>query len=213
VVFGQYRAGLVGGTMVPGYREEPDVAPDSQTETFVAMRLEVANWRWYGVPFFLRTGKRLPRRATQIAVRFRRPPVSIFGNRPTGAGAGMGVGVGVGAGAPNTLIITIQPDEGFDLCFDVKAPGQPLVITSESLRFRYNEKFERLPEAYETLLLDLLLGDQTLYIWSEVVETAWRVYTPLLENRPPLCMYPAGTWGPIEADRLMALAGSEWIVT
>jgi glucose-6-phosphate 1-dehydrogenase len=200
VVFGQYGAGTIGGAQVPAYRSEPDVAPDSQTETFVAMRLEVANWRWYGVPFYLRTGKRLPRHATQIAVRFRRPPVSIFESLPTSATS------------PNTLVITIQPDEGFNLGFQVKAPGQPLEIVQESLRFRYAETFQRLPEAYETLLLDVMLGDQTLFVWSEVAEAAWRIYAPFLESPPPLSTYAAGTWGPRAADRLVARAGHEWFI-
>ncbi len=201
VVFGQYGAGSIGGKAVPAYRSEPGVAPDSRTETFVAMRLEVANWRWYGVPFFLRTGKRLPQRATQIAVRFRCPPVSIFQDLPASAVS------------PNTLVITIQPNEGFDFGFQVKAPGQPLEIVQEFLRFRYDEKFQRLPEAYETLLLDVMLGDQTLFVWSEVAEAAWRVYAPFIETRPPVRPYAAGTWGPTDADRLMVRAGSEWFVT
>jgi glucose-6-phosphate 1-dehydrogenase len=200
VVFGQYGPGTIGGAAVPAYRTEPDVAPDSSTETYVALRLEIANWRWYGVPFFLRTGKRLPRRATEIAVRFRCPPVSIFRDLPPHAVAS------------NVLVITIQPDEGFALGFQVKAPGQPLEIVSEFLHFRYGETFQRLPEAYETLLLDVMLGDQTLFVWSEVAETAWRIYAPLIETRPPLYPYAAGTWGPAEADRLVAPVGHDWLV-
>ena len=200
VVFGQYGAGSIGGTGVPAYRSEPNVAPDSQTETFVAMRLEVANWRWYGVPFFLRTGKRLPRRATQISVRFRCPPVSIFKD------------LSAHAISSNILAITIQPDEGFDLGFQVKTPGQPLEIVQEFLRFRYSETFQRLPEAYETLLLDVMLGDQTLFVWSEVAEASWRIYAPFIETRPLVYPYAAGTWGPAEADQLVARAGHEWLV-
>ncbi len=199
VVFGQYGAGTIDGTAVPAYRDEPDVAPNSSTETFVALRLEVANWRWYGVPFFLRTGKRLLRQATEIVVRFRCPPVSIFKELPARAVSS------------NVLVITIQPDEGFELGFQVKAPGQPLDIVQQFLRFRYSETFQRLPEAYETLLLDVMLGDQTLFVWSEVAEAAWRIYAPCIDTPPPVHSYAAGTWGPAEADQLVARAGHEWL--
>ena len=202
VVLGQYSRGKRNGTEVPGYREEPGVAPDSRTETFVALRLEIANWRWQGVPFYLSTGKRLPRRVSQIAVRFRCPPVTFF-QRFDSCKLN-----------PNALLITLQPDEGFDLQFEVKTPGQQLTLETHRLRFRYEEAFAPLPDAYETLLLDVLEGDQTLFVRDDEVEASWRLYTPLLEQRGPVHFYAAGDWGPPEAEQLLglgppALAGSE----
>ncbi len=191
-VFGQYAGGQVDGQPAPGYREEPGVSPQSETETFAALKIEIANWRWHGVPFYLHTGKRMPRQVSQIAVTFRRPPVSIFQPLDTGTIH------------PNTLIITVQPDEGFDLQFEVKAPGQPIQLKTQSLHFRYAEAFSPLSEAYETLLLDVLIGDATLFVSDDWVEASWRLYTPLLEQRPPTHPYPAGTWGPPEA------AGLSW---
>ncbi|MBI3988756.1 MAG: glucose-6-phosphate dehydrogenase [candidate division NC10 bacterium] len=199
VVFGQYERAPMDDGDVPGYREEPGVAPDSTTETFVALRLEIANWRWQGVPFYLRTGKRLPRRLTQIVVTFRYPPVSLF--RPFDA-------CEIHA---NVLIITIQPDEGFDLSFEVKAPGQPITLLTQRLHFRYAEAFGPLPDAYETLLLDILTGDQTLFVHADEVEASWRLYTPLLEQKPPVHPYPARTWGPVAADHLLAREGRQWL--
>ncbi len=198
VVFGQYTRGRIGDQEVAGYREEPGVAPDSQTETFVAMRLEIANWRWQGVPFYLRTGKRLPRRSTQIVVTFRHPPVSLF--QPFERCEMH----------PNVLVITLQPDEGFDLFFEVKAPGEPISVQTHRLRFRYDEAFGPLPDAYETLLLDILTGDQTLFVRADEVEASWRLYTPLLERRPPVHPYWAGTWGPPAADQLLTQRGHRW---
>jgi len=199
VVFGQYTRGQMDGWEVPGYREEPGVAPDSDTETFVAVRLEIANWRWQGVPFYLRTGKRLSRRITQIAVTFRCPPVSVF--QPFDRCEIHS----------NALLITLQPDEGFDLCFEVKAPGEPLTLQTHRLHFRYTEAFGPLPDAYETLLLDILSGDQTLFVRADEVEAAWRLYTPLLEERPSVHPYLAGTWGPPAADQLLAREGRRWM--
>jgi glucose-6-phosphate 1-dehydrogenase len=189
-VFGQYTSGTIGGHVVPGYREEAGVAPESTVETFVALRLEVANWRWHGVPFILRTGKRLARRLTEIVVTFRCPPVSVF--QPFESCRIHS----------NALVITLQPDEGFDLAFEVKAPGMPLNLQTQRLHFRYAEAFAPLPDAYETLLLDVLAGDQTLFVRADEVEAAWRLYTPILEHPPTLRFYAAGTWGPAEADRL-----------
>ena len=202
VVLGQYSRGKVNGTEVPGYREEPGVAPDSQTETFVALRLEIANWRWHGVPFYLSTGKRLPRRVSQIAVRFRCPPVTFF-RRFDSCKLN-----------PNALLITLQPDEGFDLQFEVKTPGKQLTLETHRLRFRYEEAFAPLPDGYETLLLDVLEGDQTLFVRDDEVEASWRLYTPVLEQRGPVHFYAAGDWGPPEAEQLLglgppALRGSE----
>lgn len=202
VVLGQYSAGQIDHREVPGYRDEPGVAPGSTTETFAALRLQVENWRWQGVPFYLCTGKRLPRRLTQIEVAFRCPPVSVF--RPF-------FRCEIDS---NVLVITLQPDEGFDLRFEVKAPGQPLNLQTQRLHFRYAEVFGRLPDAYETLLLDIITGDQTLFVHADEVEAAWRLYTPLLEHRPPALPYAAGTWGPEAAERLLGdMGGSLGAVT
>ncbi|MBI4301511.1 MAG: glucose-6-phosphate dehydrogenase [Chloroflexi bacterium] len=190
VVLGQYTEGQINGKEVSGYRQEPGVTSDSQTETFVALRLYIANWRWQGVPFYLSTGKRLHRQLTKISVTFRSAPVSIF--------------------MPfesceihsNVLEITLQPDEGFDLCFEVKSLGEPITLQTHSLHFRYAEAFGPLPDAYETLLLDIMRGDKTLFIRADVTEASWRIYAPLLEQKPPLYFYPAGSWGPLEAGRI-----------
>jgi glucose-6-phosphate 1-dehydrogenase len=192
VVLGQYTQGVIDGVKVPGYREEPGVAPDSQTETFAAIRLWIDNWRWQGVPFYLRTGKRMARRLSQVVVTFNTPPLAIFKPGPDG---------GV---HPNVLTITLQPDEGFDLDFGVKAPGTEIRVARQRLHFRYSEAFAPLAPAYETLLLDVMTGDPTLFVSSQWVEASWALYTPLLRNRPPAYPYPAGTWGPAEADRLLA---------
>jgi glucose-6-phosphate 1-dehydrogenase len=185
--FGQYAAGVVNGKPVPGYREEPGVAPDSKTETYVALRLSVDNWRWQGVPFYLRTGKRMARRLTEIRVRFRQAPVWMFRSIP-----------GTSPQA-NTLVITVQPNEGFRLFFDVKAPGEPFRLERLTLHFNYEEEFKFLPEAYQTLLLDVMRGDQTLFVHGDEVETSWRMYAPLLNRAERPFPYPAGTWGPPEA--------------
>jgi glucose-6-phosphate 1-dehydrogenase len=185
-VFGQYAAGKVNGEPVVGYKQEPGVAPDSKTETFVAIRLSVDNWRWQGVPFYLRTGKRMARRLTEIRVRFRQAPVWMFrsvpGTSPTA----------------NTLVITLQPNEGFRLFFDVKAPGEPFRLERLTLHFNYDEEFKFLPEAYQTLLLDVMRGDQTLFVHADEVETSWRMYTPLIERTEAPYPYPSGSWGPVE---------------
>ncbi len=199
LAFSQYAAGRIDGRDVPGYRQEPGVSPDSQTETYAALRLEVENWRWHGVPFYLRAGKRLPRRLTQIVVTFRRPPVSLFPSVQDS-----------NAIHPNVLAITIQPDEGFELGFEVKAPGQEITLKTERLHFRYAEAFSPLADAYETLLLDVLTGDQTLFVRSDEVEAAWGLYTPVLEKPPKVDFYAAGTWGPSAADQLLAKDGQRW---
>jgi glucose-6-phosphate 1-dehydrogenase len=192
VVFGQYRTGKIGGQEVSGYRQEAEVKPDSQTETFVALKLHIENWRWQGVPFYLVTGKRLPTRFTQIAVSFKCPPVWVF--QPESFGCDT-----------NVLVFTLQPDEGFDLRFQVKAPGEPLSLKTQRLRYRYAEAFEPLPEAYETLLLDIMAGDQTLFVRADEVEWAWRIYDPVLQDRPATQLYAAGTWGPEAAGALLEL--------
>jgi glucose-6-phosphate 1-dehydrogenase len=190
VVFGQYREGTISGKAVPGYLEEPGIPADSRTETFVAMKLEVDNWRWKGVPFYLRTGKRLPRRVSQIVVRFRDVPVSLFES------------MGAALDTPNVLVITLQPDEGFSLHVEIKTPGSPFRVERIPLSFGYRSHFEQIPDAYETLLLEVLAGDQTLFVHSDEVEEAWRLYMPILRAPPLPKGYAAGTWGPSEAEGL-----------
>ncbi len=198
VVLGQYGRGAIDGREVPGYREEPGVAPDSRTESYVALRLRVDTWRWHGVPFYVRTGKRLPRRLTQIAVTFRRAPVCLFET--------------LGGCEPNAnvLLLTLQPDEGFVLCFDVKEPSEPLSLRTLPLHFDYKEAFGQIPDAYETLLSDVLTGDQTLFVHAEETEASWRLYTSLLGRDLPLHAYPSGTWGPEAATHLLGLGGHRW---
>jgi glucose-6-phosphate 1-dehydrogenase len=190
VAFGQYGPSGSGEEELPGYLDEPGIASDSRTETFAALRLEVENWRWQGVPFILRTGKRLDRRLTQITVRFRCPPVQLFGARRACRISS------------NELSITLQPEEGFDLNFEVKSPGQEVVMQTERLHFRYAEAFGPLPEAYETLLLDVAEGDQTLFVRGDEVEAAWRLYDPILKEEQKIHPYQSGTSGPPAADAL-----------
>ena len=198
VVRAQYGRGTVDGDEVPGYREEHDVAPDSTVETYLALRLEVDNWRWAGVPFFVRTGKRLARRATEVTLRYKRVP-----HLPLPAGARDSVD-------PNTLVLHIQPNEGITIEFAAKVPGQSMQVRSVGLDFQYDRSFtERAPEAYERVLFDALLGDATLFIRRDEVDQAWRIVQPLIDafEHPadplPLATYPAGSWGPSEADTLI----------
>lgn len=199
-IFGQYAEGELNHRKIQGYLQEPGVDPHSQTETFVALRLWVANWRWQGVPFYLRTGKRLARQVTQIVVQFRCPPVSLFQPHHRCQIHS------------NSLIVTLQPNEGFDLCFEVKSPGQEITLQTQRLHFRYADAFGRLPDAYETLLLDILTGDQTLFVHADEVETAWRIYTPLLETKREVHPYRAGSWGPAQSDELLAQDGQAWMI-
>jgi len=202
VIFGQYGGGQIDGETVPGYRKEPDVDPDSSTETYVALSIAINNWRWQGVPFFLRTGKRLKRRLSQIVVDFHRPPISLFQSIES-------IDDLINS---NTLVITIQPDEGFDLYFEVKAPGQPVSLKTKKFSFRYAQTFGTLAEAYQTLLLDIIQGDQTLFVRADEVETSWALYTPILEKPPAPLYYASGSWGPKEADKLVESTGEEWIM-
>ena len=203
VVPAQYVRGWVEGEEVPGYTEEPGVAPDSRTETYLALRLCVDNWRWAGVPFYVRTGKRLPKRMTEVAMEFQRVP-----HLPFAAGQTEGLG-------PNALVLRIQPDEGITLRFGAKVPGQVLRLRTVSMDFSYEAAFlEEAPDAYERLLLDAMIGDPTLFIRSDEVEQSWRIIEPVLEawrgSRAPLVRYAAGAWGPEEADRLLAADGRQW---
>jgi len=198
VVFGQYGHGTIDGEEVPAYRDEDRVAEGSETETFVALEVEVETWRWTGVPFYLRTGKRLPTKRTEIDVVFKRPPVAFFqtldGCDPR----------------TNVLRIILQPDEGFSLLFEVKTPGDPVRLASYPLDFSYSDVFEPLPDAYRTLLLDVMEGDQTLFVRADEVEASWRLYTPLLDWDEQVEPYPAGSWGPVGADELLARSGRRW---
>jgi glucose-6-phosphate 1-dehydrogenase len=221
VVRGQYTAGWVADHKVPGYREEPDVSPRSSIETYVALRLEIENWRWAGIPFYLRTGKHLPRRATEIAVQFHRPPLTLFRESASDP-------------EPNMLAMRIQPDEGILLRFAAKVPELGLDVRSVNMDFTYGSTFlSDAPEAYETLLLDAMLGDASLFTRADEVEAAWSLVTPLAqlwedwgagggESRSrraagdharldgSLQPYVAGTWGPEAADRLLERDGRRW---
>jgi glucose-6-phosphate 1-dehydrogenase len=196
VVRGQYVAGVVDGEPVAGYRNEEGVPANSTTETYLALRFEIDNWRWAGVPFFVRTGKRLARRLTEVAVRYQRVP---FLPLPTSA---------VDSIEPNTTIMRIQPDEGIEVSFAAKVPGSPFRVKTVDLGFSYREAFaEEPPEAYERVLCDALRGDATLFLRSDEVLQSWRVVMPLIEafenNALPLSFYGAGSWGPLEADALL----------
>jgi len=203
-VRGQYGEGVMDGVKVPAYRAEPMVAPDSRTETFVAMKLFIDNWRWADVPFYLRTGKRLPQRATQIAIQFKRAPFVLF--RKTA----------VDRLEPNRLVLHLQPDEGISLSFGAKVPGPVVQIGDVNMNFNYTDYFNATPQTgYERLLYDCMLGDATLFQRSDMVETAWHVVAPVLdvwEALPPRKFpnYAAGTWGPTEADDLLAKDHRHW---
>jgi glucose-6-phosphate 1-dehydrogenase len=199
----QYAAGFAGGRVVPGYREEKGVKRDSTTETYAALRLQLDNWRWAGVPFYLRTGKRLAKRVSEIAIRFHRTPHMIFRRRgDTGL-------------IPNVLLIRIQPDEGISLTVAAKEPGPDLKLGPVGLDFKYNEVFGgEPPEAYERLLLDVIHGDPTLYARGDWVERAWELLQPVITawslTPAGLPAYEAGAWGPAEADAFIARDGGAW---
>jgi len=201
VVLGQYTAGQIAGNDVPGYQEEKEVAKGSRTPTFAAIQLNIDSWRWDGVPFYLRSGKRLPKRVTEIAIQFRKLPHALFGE---------------GAAAPNTLIVRVQPEEGIALRFSAKVPGERYRPRTVSMDFRYGAAFAAAsPEAYERLLLDALRGDQTLFTRKDEVEAAWKLVDGILKtteapDAPPPHPYEAGTWGPPEADALLARDGRAW---
>jgi glucose-6-phosphate 1-dehydrogenase len=192
VVRGQYTHGVVGGNEVPGYREEDGVAPDSQTETYAAMRVRIDSWRWGGTTFLLRTGKRLNKRETRIVVVFRDAPHNFF------------VTTEVERLVSQKVNIRIQPDEGMSLTFVAKQPG-PVVRTQPVLmNFDYGQSFKTSPpEAYERLLLDAMVGDHTLFISESEIERAWEILQQVLENPPPVVHYAAGSTGPREAERLV----------
>jgi glucose-6-phosphate 1-dehydrogenase len=196
VVYGQYGSGRVDG--VPGYLEETGVPAESRTPTFVGMRLYVGSWRWQGVPFLLRTGKRLPARLTQIAVTFREPPLCVLHGRPDDCAR------------PDVLLMILEPDEGFSLRFNVRSPEDEGRIDYQALHFRYSDVYEELPPAYLTLILDILEGDQTLFVRADEVEASWQVYDAVLAQMPEPIEYAAGTWGPPAMSQGVSIGPEEW---
>lgn len=201
-VKGQYGPGRVGGNELAGFRQEPGVAPDAQTDTYAAATFFVDNWRWAGVPFYIRTGKRLARRVTDIAIRFNSAPLSIFNRENDGP-------------RPNLLVIKIQPEEGISLRFQSKQPGGGMRLRPVSMDFNYGSSFGvRTPTAYETLLEDAMAGDATLYTRQDMVDASWRAVEPILNywnsHKFDLPNYEAGSWGPRESDDMLARNGHHW---
>lgn len=199
----QYDSGLIDGTMVPGFLDEPDIASDSRTDTYVALRLLIDNWRWAGVPFYLRTGKRLAKRATEIAIQFKTAPHRFFSQTATPELE------------PNVLTLKIQPDEGIALRFGAKVPGPVVRIRTVNMEFLYGTSFaDAAPEAYERLLLDSMIGDSTLFTRKDEVEAAWTLVTSILQGwaraKNPVPTYESGSWGPPEADQLVSRDGFRW---
>jgi glucose-6-phosphate 1-dehydrogenase len=199
----QYDSGWVEGSAVPGYRQEDGVSPQSHTETYMALKLSIDNWRWAGVPIYIRTGKRLPKRVTEVALQFKAVPHLAF---PKDAARGLN---------PNALVMRIQPDEGVTLRFGAKVPGQAFMVRDVLMDFSYGAAFlEEPPDAYERLLLDAMVGDPTLFIRSDEVDTAWGVVQPLLDawadDSAPLAGYASGSWGPRQADTLIERDGRQW---
>jgi glucose-6-phosphate 1-dehydrogenase len=202
-VRGQYGAGYVGGEKAIGYRQEKDVHPNSQTETYVALKLNIENWRWAGVPFYLRHGKRLTKRITEIAIQFKRPPYLLFS------------GTGAEEIQANVLSLRIQPNEGISLRFTAKVPGQEMQLRAVNMDFLYGSSFGvEPPEAYERLLLDCMLGDPTLFTRIDETLLAWKLVDTIIagwsKERTPLTQYEPGTWGPKEADNLIERDGRTW---
>jgi glucose-6-phosphate 1-dehydrogenase len=201
LVRGQYSPGKIGDTPVPGYRQEPNVNPASKTETFVAAKLLIDNWRWAGVPFYLRTGKRLNKRTTEIVIQFRRAPHIVFREKEI---------------EPNRLILNIQPDEGISVTFGAKRPGTEMSIGNVTMNFCYREAFgEATRSAYATLLNDCVRGDATLFDRGDSVEAAWSLVDPIIDvwsaaKSATVPQYPAGSWGPKESDLLLERDGRQW---
>ncbi len=196
VVHAQYTAGFIDGEDVVGYLQEKDVAPQSTVETYAALRLHIDNWRWSGVPFYLRSGKRLPKRSTEIAITFKDPPGVLFQN-------------GHRKNDPNVLVMQIQPDEGISLKINCKVPGPASPIQPVKMDFKYGSYFGTTPpEAYERLICDAILGDSTLFARQDEVLISWKLLTPVLKGKPTT--YPAGSWGPDAADKLLEQDGRHW---
>ncbi len=204
VIRAQYTAGLVNGEKAIGYLEEKDIPADSGTETYAAIRFSINNWRWKGVPFYLRSGKRMARRVSEIAIQFKRPPGILFTE-------GQKFDV-----APNTMVIRIQPDEGLTLLLNSKIPGLETRTQPVKMHFRYAATYgSNTPEAYERLIMDSIVGDSTLFIRGDETETSWRLITPILEHWEAcgpegLDTYVAGSWGPLSAERLLWDQKHEW---
>ena len=193
VVLGQYTRGVIDGEPIPGYREEEGVAPDSRTESFAAARLQIDSWRWAGVPFFIRTGKRMPRRVSEVTIQFRDAPISFF--EPTR----------VSTLRPNRLTLRLQPEEGITLSFVAKPPGPDVYAEPVRMAFSYGDSFMTEPqEAYERLLYDAMDGDRTLFLRADGVKRAWELVDPVINDLPPVTYYAAGSWGPPEAERLIS---------
>lgn len=203
-VRGQYGAGEIGGRAVPGYRSEPGVAPHSRTETFAALQLFVDNWRWQGVPFYLRSGKRLAKKATEVAIRFKQVPHLLF--KPL-----LSEEI-----EPNTLVLSVQPSEGISLTFQAKRPGPKLCMCTVTMDFNYHSAFQvPSPDAYERLLLDCMAGDPMLFSREDWIDWSWSILAPILEQwekgpAPSFPNYGAGSWGPKEADALTEQDGRRW---
>jgi len=206
-VRGQYGPGIVGGAPVKGYREEDRVSPESVTETFVALRLEIENWRWAGVPFYLRAGKRMAKRTTEITVVFKQPPMRLFNQSANAECEEI---------HPNLITMRIQPDEGISLRFGAKVPSTGMSVCPVIMDFNYAEAFgTSSANGYERLLLDAMLNDPTLFAHRDGVEATWALYTPVLEAwaKSPSTDFPnyaSGTWGPDAADDLLRRDGREW---
>jgi len=204
-VRGQYREGMVRGQKAPAYRAEPKVSPASTTETFAALKFYIDDWRWADVPFYLRSGKRLAKRASEISIQFRRVPHLLFRGTPCDRIE------------PNLLTVHIQPDEGMSLRFSAKLPGPVMQIRPVTMNFRYGEAFGASPPtAYETLLLDCMLGDATLFNREDAVDLSWELVDPILarwkqDGEKGLAFYESGSWGPEEADAFIAADGREWV--
>lgn len=203
IVRGQYGKGFIGGQQVPGYREEKNVNPKSNIETYVALRLFIDSWRWHGVPFYLRSGKRLPKKSSEIAIVFKHPPEVLFSQKDK-------------LNEPNVLAIRIQPDEGTSLKINCKVPGPAGVIQPVKMDFRYGSYFGVTPpEAYERLIQDCMMGDGTLFAREDEVFNSWKLFTPLLkrwesEKASDFPNYQSGTWGPKKADEMLIRDGRKW---
>ena len=204
IVRGQYAAGSIGGAAVVGYRDEEGVARDSRTETYVALRLNIDNWRWAGVPFYLRTGKRMTRRSTEIAIHFKQAPIAMFRDTT------------VDILTPNVLALQLQPDEGASLQFGAKVPGPEISLGGVRMDFRYKDYFNIAPATgYETLIYDCMIGDQILFQRADSVEEGWAVVQPILDlwrsdETVPVESYAAGSAGPAAADELLWRSGRQW---
>ena len=204
IVRGQYGAGTVEGKRVAPYRRAPNVAPDSVTETYVALKIAIDSWRWAGVPFYLRTGKALAARRSEIAIQFKQAPYTLFRDTP------------VERLTSNDLILKIQPEEGVTLRFSAKIPGPYVNMDGVEMKFNYKDHFKAAPNTgYETLIYDCMIGDATLFQRADNIEAGWRVVQPALEawaadRAAELPIYPAGSSGPTEADALLSRDGRRW---